>query len=324
MKKVLILFGGDSNEHYVSCKSARTILENIDKSKYEVTSAGIKEDWYVFNDNYDFLTNGNWLDSNIEKITNIIEFIKGFDVVFPIIHGNTCEDGKIQSMLELFKIKYVGCNPCSNLLCYDKELTKIILNNYNIPQVDYVCISKDYNMKEIIKKIEFPMIIKPCKSGSSIGINKATNKKELKIFINEALKYDNKIIVEKFINAKELECAIRGTDKLVISDIGEIKTNSDFYDYEAKYNDSSSKTIIPADIPHNVKIQIQALAKKVFNFLRCRGMARIDFFYNDKIYLNEINTIPGFTDISMYPMLLTNKNFSCKDLITYLIESAFN
>ena len=227
-------------------------------------------------------------------------------------------------MLELFKIKYVGCNPCTNLLCYDKELTKIILNNYNIPQVDYVCISKDYNMKEIIKKIEFPMIIKPCKSGSSIGINKATNKKELKIFINEALKYDNKIIVEKFINAKELECAIRGTDKLVISDIGEIKTNSDFYDYEAKYNDSSSKTIIPADIPHNVKIQIQTLAKKVFNFLRCRGMARIDFFYNDKIYLNEINTIPGFTDISMYPMLLTNKSFSCKDLITYLIESAFN
>ena len=136
MKKVLILFGGDSNEHYVSCKSARTILENIDKNKYEVTSVGIKEDWYVFNDNYDFLTNGNWLDSNIEKITNIIEFIKGFDVVFPIIHGNTCEDGKIQSMLELFKIKYVGCNPCSNLLCYDKELTKIILNSYNIPQVD--------------------------------------------------------------------------------------------------------------------------------------------------------------------------------------------
>lgn len=322
MKKVLVLFGGDSNEHLVSCKSAKSILENIDTTKFEVTSVGIKKDWYIFNDNYSFLENGNWLDSNITKIDNIIEFIKKFDVVFPIIHGNTCEDGKIQGMLDLFNIKYVGCDSCSNILSYDKDLTKIILNHYNILQVNYITINKEYDIKEIIKKIKFPMIVKPCKCGSSIGINKALNKKQLKKAINEALRYDNKIIIEEFIKARELEVAVMEDKKIIVSDVGEIITSCDFYDYNAKYNNSSSKTIISADIPNDIKIKIQKLAKKIFVCLGCKGMARIDFFYNDKIYLNEINTIPGFTSISMYPMLLTNKHFSYKDLITSIINNA--
>ena len=322
MKKVLILFGGDSNEHLVSCKSAKGILENIDTTKFEVTSVGIKKDWYIFNDNYSFLENGNWLDSNVTKIDNIIEFLKKFDVVFPIIHGNTCEDGKIQGMFDLFNIKYVGCDSCSNILSYDKDLTKIILNHYNILQVNYITINKEYDIKEIVKKIKFPMIVKPCKCGSSIGINKAVNKKQLKKAINEALEYDNKIIIEEFIKARELEVAVMEDKKIIVSDVGEIITNCDFYDYNAKYNNSSSKTIISADIPNDIKIQIQKLAKKIFVCLGCKGMARIDFFYNDKIYLNEINTIPGFTSISMYPMLLTNKHFSYKDLITSIINNA--
>ncbi len=322
MKKVLILFGGDSSEHNISCKSAKNILENIDRKRFDVTSVGIKKDWYIFDDDYSYLENATWLDSKVEKIDNIIEFLKKFDVVFPIIHGNTCEDGKIQGMLDLFNIKYVGCNQSSSLLSYDKDLTKIILNHYNIPQVDSITINKDYNIKEIKDKLKFPVIVKPSKCGSSIGINKANNIKQLKNAINEALKYDNKILIEQFIEARELECAIREDKKLVVSDIGEIVTNCEFYDYDAKYNDETSKTIISANIPDDVKKQIQFLARKVFKYLGCKGIARIDFFYNDKIYLNEINTIPGFTSISMYPMLLTNKNFSYTDLITSLIDNA--
>lgn len=322
MKKVLILFGGDSAEHEVSCKSAKSILENIDRTKFIVTSVGIKKDWFIFDDDYSYLENGNWLNSNVKKIENIIEFLKQFDVVFPIIHGNTCEDGKIQGMFELFNIKYVGCDSSSSLLSYDKDLTKTIFKSYDIPQVNYVTLTDNYNIDEVKNKLKFPMIIKPSRCGSSIGINKANNLKELKKSIKKALQYDDKIIVEEFITARELECAVREDKKIIVSDVGEIITNVDFYDYDAKYNDENSKTVKSADIPKDVKKQIQALAKKVFNCLRCKGMARIDFFYDDKIYVNEINTIPGFTSISMYPMLLTNNKFTYRDLITSLINNA--
>ncbi len=322
MKKVLILFGGDSAEHEVSCKSAKSILENIDRTKFIVTSVGIKKDWFIFDDDYSYLENGNWLNSNVKKIENIIEFLKQFDVVFPIIHGNTCEDGKIQGMFELFNIKYVGCDSSSSLLSYDKDLTKTIFKSYDIPQVNYVTLTDNYNIDEVKNKLKFPMIIKPSRCGSSIGINKANNLKELKKSIKKALQYDDKIIVEEFITARELECAVREDKKIIVSDVGEIITNVDFYDYDAKYNDENSKTVKSADIPKDVKKRIQALAKKVFNCLRCKGMARIDFFYDDKIYVNEINTIPGFTSISMYPMLLTNNKFTYSDLITSLINNA--
>ncbi|MCM1370286.1 MAG: D-alanine--D-alanine ligase [Clostridium sp.] len=322
MINVLLLFGGDSEEHMVSCKSAKNILENIDHKKFNVTSVGIKGNWYIFNDNLEYLENGNWLDSNVTKIDNIIEFIKSFDVVFPIIHGNTCEDGKIQGMLEMFNIKYVGCDSSSNLISYDKDLTKIILNSYNIKQVNHITIDKNYNIKNIIKKLKFPLIIKPSRCGSSIGITKANNKNELKKAINVALKHDNKVVVEEFVNARELECAILENNGLKVSDIGEIITNCEFYDYNAKYNDSDSKTIVSADIPDNIKKQIKEIAIKVFKSLNCKTMARVDFLYNGNIYLNEINTIPGFTCISMYPMLLTNEKFTYKDLITALIKSA--
>lgn len=322
MKKVLILFGGDSAEHEVSCKSAKSILENIDRTKFVVTSVGIKKDWFIFDDDYSYLENGNWLNSNVKKIENIIEFLKQFDVVFPIIHGNTCEDGKIQGMFELFNIKYVGCDSSSSLLSYDKDLTKTIFKSYDIPQVNYVTLTDNYNIHEVKDRLKFPMIIKPSRCGSSIGINKANNLKELKKSIKKALQYDDKIIVEEFITARELECAVREDKKIIVSDVGEIITNVDFYDYDAKYNDENSKTVKSADIPKDVKKQIQALSKKVFNCLRCKGMARIDFFYDDKIYVNEINTIPGFTSISMYPMLLTNNKFTYSDLITSLINNA--
>lgn len=319
MKKVLILFGGDSYEHDVSCKSAKSILESIDKTLFDVTSVGIKKDWYIYNDKLEHLDK-EWINYNVKKIDNVIEFIKDFDVVFSIIHGNTSEDGKLQGMFELFNIKYVGCDSLSSMLCYDKAITKIMFDYYNIPQVNYVICDKNYNISNILNKLKFPLIVKPSKCGSSIGINKANNIKELKKNIKNALKYDYILVIEEFIETRELECSILENKKIIVSDIGEIKSCNDFYDYESKY-DKESILIIPAVLDEEIKKAIKQLAIKVFNVLRCKGLSRIDFFYSDKIYVNEINTLPGFTNISMFPKLLINKGISYKDLITIIINN---
>ena len=301
MKKIVLIYGGNSSEHDVSCQSAKEIMENIDKNKYELSCVYVTR-------------NNEWIYEN-KVIDNIIEFLKQFDVVFNIIHGNTGEDGKIQGMLDLFNIKYVGTKCGSSYICMDKERTKQILNYYKIPQVPF----QNYQEKLIIP---FPVIVKPSNGGSSIGINIANNNKEYRKAIKEALKYDKNVIVEKYIKARELECAVLEDKKLIISDIGEIITDNNFYDYDAKYINNKAKTII-SDIPTDIKKQIQKYAKTVFEALELKGLARIDFFYDteyNKIYLNEINTLPGFTKISMYPKLFSN--FKYKDLITKLIENA--
>lgn len=305
MKKILLLYGGNSFEHDVSCASAQSIIDNIDKTKYELDSVKITKE-------------NKWLKDDIE-INNIIEFINNYDVVFPMIHGSNGEDGRLQGFLEMFGIKYVGSKCGPSYICMDKERTKIILNNYNIPQVPYQLYDK--NEKLIIP---FPVIIKPSNGGSSIGINVAYNKKEYKKAINEAYKYDKKIIIEKLVKVQELECAVLENKKLIVSEVGEILPCNEFYDYDAKYK-NNSKTIIPANISKEISNKIKEYAIKAFEVLELSGYARIDFFYdyeNNKIYLNEINTIPGFTNISMYPKLIIDKGITYTDLITKLIESA--
>ena len=246
MKKILILFGGNSYEHLVSCKSAKTIMENIDKKKYDVTLVGITKSntWYIYNDLLKYLDNELWYTKNVIKIDNIISFLKTFDKVFPIIHGNPLENGNLQGLLNMFNIKYVGSNLEESSICYDKEITKIILNNYNINQVPYKVI---LNKKDDLKlNFDFPVIVKPSRCGSSIGINIAYNNKELKKYIKEAFKYDNKVIVEKYIKDNlELECSILENKKLLVSTVGMIKPINKFYDYEAKY-EKTSNLIIPA------------------------------------------------------------------------------
>lgn len=305
MKKVLLIYGGNSSEHEVSCKSAKAIIDNIDTDRYVLDSV--------------LITHENLWISNNKKIDNIIEFIKNFDVVFPIIHGSYGEDGKLQGMLDLFNIKYVGSKCGPSYLCMDKERTKQILYYNNIPQVTY----QIYDKNEKIY-IPFPIIVKPATGGSSIGISIANNKKELKKAIKIAKKYDKKIILEQFLdNPQELECAILEDEKLFMSDIGEVIHNNTFYDYDTKYNCTNINTSLKANIDENIKKRIQDYAKKAFNALELNGLARLDFFYhNGKIYLNEINTLPGFTEISMYPQLLINSGISYKDLITKLIENA--
>ena len=321
------MFGGNSSEHYVSCKSCKSIIENIDKKlfKYEIVGIDFDNTWYKFSDDLKYLQNGNWKEANILKIDNIISYLKEFDVVFPITHGTNGEDGKLQGMLELFNIPFVGCKTLASSIGMDKEISKIIFDNLRIKQVPYLVIKDDYKINDVVEKIEFPVIVKPANGGSSIGINKANDKKELVKAIREAKRYDKKVIIEKFIKARELEVAVlENKDKILCSNIGEIKSANEFYDYDAKYVNSNSNTIIPDDIPLDVVDKIKEYAKKIFKVLNCNGYARIDFFYDEEkgeIYINEINTIPGFTTISMYPKLIESIGINYTDLITILINN---
>ena len=319
MKKVLILFGGNSYEHEISSKSVNFIIDNIDISKFDYTLVGIdyNNEWYEVDNEKEI--NKEWKNNAVIKIDNIIEYCKEFEIIFPMIHGNTCEDGKLQSLFELYNIKYVGCNSYSSIICYDKLLTKIFLEKYSIPQVPYII----YNDSLNLKNIEYPVIVKPCKCGSSIGINIANNKRELKKYLKIAKKYDNNILIEKYIkNNRELECAVlEDKNKLIISDIGEIINNGNWYDYDAKYV-SKIDTVI-SDIDVNIKNDIKNYSKNIFNILGCNGLSRIDFLYdldNKKLYFSEINTMPGFTEISMYPKLINNEGISFKEIITKLLD----
>lgn len=302
MKKVLIIYGGNSYEHDISIKSYKNIIDNIDKSKYIVDSI------YITKDNV-------WLNDD-KKIDNIIEFIKGFDVVLPIIHGYGGEDGKLQGMLDLFDIKYVGSKCGSSYICMDKIRTKEILSNYDIPQLPYELYSGKLN-------IDYPVIIKPSSGGSSIGINVAYNKEQFDKYISDAYKYDSKIIVEKFIeNPKEIECACLKDKNNLIIEIGSVEQENAFYDYKTKYENDSVVTNLNPDISDTIKDKLKEYCIKIFDILDLDNLSRIDFLIkNNSIYLNEINTIPGFTDISMFPMLINKKGINYKDIITTLIEN---
>lgn len=319
MKNVLILFGGNSFEHEISCKSVNFIINNIDKKIFNFKLVGIdlNNEWFEIN-NTDIIDK-NWKNKDITKIDNIIEYSKKFDIVFPVIHGYSGEDGKLQSLFELYDIKYVGCDSYSSLVCYDKLLTKLILEKHSIPQVPYIVYNENINLNEI----NYPVIVKPCKCGSSIGISVVNNKRELKKAIKLAYKYDNNIIIEDYVkNNRELECAIlQKNKKVIISDIGEIITNGNWYSYDSKYNTKTNTTI--SNIDENIKNEIKNYSKKIFKILNCKDLSRIDYLYDidkNKIYFNEINTMPGLTDISMYPILMEKIGINHKDLITWLLN----
>ena len=306
MKKVLILCGGRSSEHDVSLASAKSILENIDKTRFDTHCVVITH-------------NNVWLENN-KEIENIIEYIKAFDVVFPVLHGKNGEDGTIQGMLDLFGIPYVGCKCGTSYIGMDKERTKQIISTLDIPQVPFQIYHKNTKIN-----IPFPIVVKPASGGSSIGISIANNKKELKRAIKKALQYDEKIVLEKYIKAREIERAVLEDKKWIISEPGEIISANTWYDYEAKYENKNSKTKIPANLPKHIKDELKIYISKIIKQLDIHGLSRIDFFYdeeNDVIYFNEINTLPGFTNISMYPMLIRHQHISYSELITKLIESA--
>ena len=319
MKKVLILFGGNSSEHEISCKSVINVIENIDNNLFYFEIIGITKDSKWIKCNINDIVNNSWY--NLKEIENIISYIKQFDIVLPIMHGSDGEDGKLEGMLDLFNIKYVGSDMKTSSICMDKYLTKVFLENTNIPQIPYI---KYSNNIDEITELGFPLIVKPCNGGSSIGISKVNNKDEIIKAIEKALLYDSNIIVEKFINTREFECGVLVDNDIIISDVGEIKFNNEFYDYEDKYKNHVD-IVIPADISDDIRANIKKYSKEIFTILGCKSLSRIDFLYDidsNKLYFNEINTLPGFTDISMYPMLIENIGYSYKDLITTLINNA--
>lgn len=328
IKKVLILFGGNSSEHYISCKSCVSVLKNIDRKRYDIEVAGISKNniWYKFSDDLFYLEDGSWKDSNILEIDNIINYLRKFDVVFPVMHGTNAEDGRMQGFLDLFNIKYVGCKTLSSALLMDKAITKLILKSLDIPSVPFKVIKDNYEICDLIENIKFPMIVKPSNGGSSIGISKVNNKKELIKAIKLAKKYDDKLLVEKFINVRELEVAVLKDNKNIIcSNPGEIKSANEFYDYDAKYDNKDSYTLIPNDLPEDILKKIKEYSLRLFKSLDCSGLSRIDFFYdeeNNALYLNEANTMPGFTTISMYPKLIESIGIEYKDLISILIDNS--
>lgn len=311
--KILILFGTSSYEYDISCLSTSSIMQHIDDS-FDVTYVGISKDnnWYVFNGTYNDLLNDTWIEhSNIIK--NIVKFIKRYDLVIPMIHGKYGEDGKIAGFLDLFGVKYIGSDSLTSAVCMDKEITKIIVNDIGVPQVKYVSfIYPDYDIKKI-EKLKYPLVIKPANNGSSIGISKVNNREELVKAIIKASSYDTKIVVEKYIKCREIEVAINDNEAY----IGEIENDYKMYDYDAKYIDSF-KTKVPK-LNNKLKNKLLKYARDIYIKLNCKDLARIDFFLvNSKIYFNEVNTIPGFTDISMYPKLMT-QNRSYKEMITAMI-----
>ena len=334
--KVGVIFGGMSTENEVSIKSGKSILTNLNKEKYEIFPIFIDKDgtWYEF--------------ENMKKIENIYTFLKNMDVVFPVLHGLYGEDGTIQGMLELFKIPYVGCKVLASSIGMDKAYTKIIFDKAKINQTKYVYIKKynenyiyvDSNFDEnkihindlikIIKeKLKYPMFIKPSNSGSSVGVNKAENDGELKKYIEEASKFDNKILIEEGIIGKEVECAVIGNSKIGVqaSRVGEILSAEDFYTFDAKYENANSMTVIPANITEEQQEEIRQLAIKAFKAIDGNGLSRVDFFVQEgteKIFVNEINTMPGFTNISMYPKLMEDYKYSYSELLDKLIDIAIN
>lgn len=307
MEKLGLIYGGKSYEHDVSIKSKNSFINNINK-KYEVSEIYVDKE-------------GNWYKDG-KILENIIEYLKKMDIIFPLIHGNIGEDGKLQGLLETFNIKYVGSNTISSALAMDKGFCKIILDKYNIKQVPYLIIDKKSKIKEIIEKFTFPIIIKPANGGSSIGINVAHNTKELIKALNNAFKYDKKVVVEKYITARELEIGIINNNGIITSSVGEIKSNG-FYDYESKYI-KNTEVIVNTNLKKETILKIKETARNVFKILECSDFARCDFLYdeyNDELYFNEINTIPGFTEISMFPKLFINDGYTYTEIIDILIRS---
>ena len=342
MKKVVVIFGSISSEHEVSCKSAYSILKNIDTKKYDVFMIGIDKrgKWFEYLGNIENVGNNVWIgdSKNKKEILEINTYLKRFDVAFPVLHGKYGEDGTIQSILEEANIKYVGCKVKASKVAMDKICSKEFVKKYGIPIVDYVSISKDkyysifndnkkYNLflNDIKSKLGFPIFVKPNKEGSSYGVSKVEQVEKVKEAIENSLKYDDLVLIEKYIsNRKEVECAIIEKDSnIIVSTPGEIVSETEIYDYNSKYNSEISYTKIPAEISKDKIEQIRKYAKSIFKILKLSSLARIDFFVsNNNIFFNEVNTMPGFTSISMYPKMLVYDNINYNEIIEILIENS--
>ena len=350
MKKIqlCVLFGGRSSEYEVSLKSAYSVLTNADREKYDILPVGITKEgeWYFFEGDYEAVLDGSWcadtsamkrvvLDLAYKKFcliheTGVCDF--PVDVVFPVLHGSYGEDGTVQGMLSLAEIPFVGCGSASGAVCMDKLFTKQIVRTTGVRQAECVILSRDSWKEEAQtladraeEELGYPMFVKPARAGSSVGVSKVRNRKELLDAAEIAFREDSKVLVEEAIDGREIEVAVLNEgNAYTVSDCAEIVTGADFYDYEAKYQSSASGYHIPARLPEDVRQQVRRFAEIIFRALDCRGLSRVDFFVNDRgdIVFNEINTLPGFTNISMYPKLMMHTGMSYPELVDRLVSSA--
>lgn len=343
MKQIIaVIFGGRSSEHQVSVNSAATIVSAIDRNLFKIGTIGISKDGQFIPNvdptalactNHPVTFNAPSLQPGEDIVLgdNWLSLLQRADVVFPVLHGPYGEDGSFQGLLDILQLPYVGSGVLGSAICMDKVVTKQLLVQAGLPVVEYVDFTElnwQQEQASIVQRVQemgWPVFVKPANLGSSVGISKVTNAAQLPIAIRTALAYDRKVVVERGINGRELEISVLGNDDLQISLPGEIIPSREFYDYQAKYIDDSSRLIIPADLPDSIVREIQGLAVRAFEVLNCRGMARIDFFMEhgtDNIYINEVNTIPGFTRISMYPKLWEHSGLSLTQLVTRLCRLA--
>ena len=351
MKKlsVCVLFGGMSPEYAVSLRSAESVLNNIDHKKYNVFPVGITRDgdWILFGGkDYSMLPSGAW-ETYPKNRRAAISPVRGqgllsfegdcvvrerIDVVFPVLHGENGEDGAMQGLLKLAGIPYVGPHVAASAVAMDKTLTKLVVDHAGVPQAAWHLVRRselsnhlDDILDTLEKRFSYPMFVKPAGTGSSVGVSKATDRTALDKALTAAAKYDEKILVEEFIHGREIEVAVMGNDNPVASICGEIDSGADFYDYDAKYITDTSRAYIPARIPEDVQETIREYAVKVYSAIGCQGLSRVDFFatYADnRVVFNEINTLPGFTSISMYPKLFAASGIQYSQLIDLLLQLA--
>ena len=343
--RVGVVFGGRSGEHEVSLASARSIMAVMDRDKYEIVPIGITHDgrWLTSGDPLAVLTAGEQTaaPADTQAAAAGRELVPGatggrfppLDVIFPVLHGPYGEDGTVQGLLELAGVPYVGCGVLASSLAMDKIASKELFIAHGLPVAPYRAVQRkrwetDHTtvIAELETTLDYPMFVKPANLGSSIGVGRAGDRAELEAALGEAARYDRRLLVEAAVpNAREIECAVLGNDDPLASVPGEIVPSSEFYDYAAKYLDGRSESHIPAPIPADVAVWVRKLAVQAFLALDAAGLSRVDFLLNNltgKLYLNEVNTLPGFTSISMYPQLWAASGLPYTELIDRLIELA--
>lgn len=330
--KLGIVFGGKSAEHEVSIMSTRSALKAINKHTYDISLYYISKigKWYLCKD-LNHLDHLNEMGQPIDQA--ILLSLYKEDVILPIIHGPHGEDGSLQGLFESLEIPYVGSKVLGSAVCMDKIISKKILKQAGIHTVDYFELYEkitDDNYTALLKFIKsYPVFVKPSNMGSSVGISKVHSEDELKKALTLALEYDRRVLIEQGVTAREIECAVLESDGIIVSGVGEVIASNDFYDYDAKYvDDGQEKMAVPAEnISDDLLKEIQTVAHKAFLEHGCNGLARIDFFVekgSDKVILNEINTLPGLTEFSMYPSLFEHAGISYSDLIDKMIKNAID
>jgi D-alanine-D-alanine ligase len=351
--RIGLIFGGRSGEHEVSLFSANAVMSHLDRNKYEVVPIGITKTgaWLLGSDPQKLLAAEQGADVEEETTTSVtltgdpnvrrliplqngesLQDNGALDVIFPVMHGTSGEDGALQGLLEMANVPYVGCGVLGSALGMDKEKMKMIFQTVGLPIVDYLTYrrhewerSPEATLDAVEQYLGYPCFVKPVNLGSSVGINKAHNRAELEHAMRVAAEYDRKIIIERGINCRELECAVMGNNEPIASVVGEVVASNEFYDYRAKYIDNQSRITIPADIPQATAEEVRRQAIKAFIALDLSGLSRVDFFLEKEtglVYINEVNTLPGFTQISMYPQLWEASGIPYSELLDRLIELA--